>query len=68
MKMVYSKSHLLHAPQMELDGETSTFYAHHEIPDRAERIMEVLRADDTGAVLPPGNTIRVSWSRYMTRD
>ena len=53
MKIVYSKTHLLHAPQREMDGETSTFYPHHEIPQRAERILEVLRAEDMGEVIPP---------------
>jgi acetoin utilization deacetylase AcuC-like enzyme len=53
VKIVYSKSHLLHAPQREMDGETSTFYPHHEIPQRAERILEVLRDDDIGEVIPP---------------
>jgi acetoin utilization deacetylase AcuC-like enzyme len=53
VKIVYSKTHLLHAPQREMDGETSTFYPHHEIPQRAERILEVLRTDDVGEVIPP---------------
>jgi len=53
VKIVYSKTHLLHAPQREMDGETSTFYPHHEIPQRAERILEVLRAEDMGEVIPP---------------
>lgn len=38
MKIVYSQTHRLHAPRREMGGETSTFYPHHEIPQRAERI------------------------------
>jgi acetoin utilization deacetylase AcuC-like enzyme len=53
VKIVYSKTHLLHDPQREMDGESSTFHPHHEIPQRAERILEVLRADDIGEVIPP---------------
>ena len=52
MKIVYLKTHALHAPQTEMDGERSAFYPHHEIPQRAERILEVLRADDIGEVIP----------------
>ena len=53
MEIVYTPSHALHAPGVEMSAERGGFQASLEVPPRADRILAELTRRKLGPVLSP---------------